>query len=222
MLGQCLARGLFYVGVVPALVGFWAFRGRFRLVPGGPALLLVLVLLLATLYRLAVFAGYLSDRHLLLVTMCSCFWMAAGTVVVGRWFARWVRDPHAATAWATALFLLLCGGSALKSMETLHADRAGFRAAGYWLAQNASPGDKLVDPYTWAGYYAGRVLQKDGPQSAQQPPVCYVVVDVSPNSHSHLDEVEQAKKLAETGREVRRWDLSRSHVAIYEVGEKTH
>jgi hypothetical protein len=227
-LGLCLAKGLFFVGVVPGLIGLWVFRDRFRLLPGGPVLLLLAAALLLVLYRVAVLIGYLSDRHLILITMVACFWVVAGTVVMGRWLAAWDRRPHAVTAWVTGLLMLLCAGPALKSLPTLHAERTGFREAGRWLAKNAQPGDRVVDPYTWASYYAGRVFRDDDdPESADEAPVWYVVVDETPNKHSHLDAVDQAKEMAKEGHEVGRWNLRGGDVAIYEIvrkprpGEKT-
>ena len=219
VVGQCLARGLFFIGVVPALIGLWVFRDRFRLLPGAAVLVLLGAVLLFALYRVAVLSGYLSDRHTMLITMCACPWVAAGTVVLGRWFAAWDRRPGAAGAWTTGLLVLGCLGPALKTAAPLHSERAGFREAGYWLAQNTQPGDRLVDPYTWASYYAGRVFQDSAPQPAHQSAVCYVVVDETENKHSHLDEVDQAHQLAKTGREVRRWNLKRGEVAIYAVTE---
>jgi hypothetical protein len=220
-LALCLAKGLFYVAVVPGLIGLWAFRDRFRLVPGAAVLMLMAAVLLVVLYRVAVLIGYISDRHLILITMVACFWAAAGTVVLGRWLAAWGHRPHAVSACVTGLLLLLCGGSALKSLPTLHAERLGFREAGYWLAQNARPGDRLVDPYTWASYYAGRVFRDDDDaRLAVEAPIWYVVVDESPNKHSHLDAVDQAKEMAKAGHEVRRWNLKGGEVAIYEIVRK--
>jgi hypothetical protein len=234
VLGLCLVKGLFYVGIIPLLFGLWRFRDRFGLHPGALMLLLAGAMLLFVLYRVAVLVGYLSERHLILVTMVCCFWVAAGTVVIGRWLAARGEpggvpgqpggvSPGRAGAWTTGLLALLCFGPAVRTLDWLHGERAGFREAGCWLAHNSRPGDTLVDPYTWASYYAGRVFQDDDAAApAHEPPVCYVVLDESNKGHTHLEEVDQAEKLAKSGREVGRWKLKGGQVAIYEVTGKTH
>jgi hypothetical protein len=215
VLGLSLAKGLFFVGLPPALLGLWRFREPFR-TPGGWMLMLFAGMVFVALYRVAVVIGYMSERHLLLVTMLLCFWAAAGMIVAGRWLAAWRCRPQSADAWGLGLLLLLCAGPAIRTLAPLHAERAGFRQAGYWLAQHAQPGDRLIDPYSWASYYSGRVFQEGPPAHASS--VRYVVVEESANNHSHLVEVEEAKKLAQqAGAPVCRWDLKRGKVVIYKL-----
>jgi hypothetical protein len=101
-------------------------------------------------------------------------------------------------------------------METLHADRAGFRKAGYWLAEHALSGDEIDDAYAWANYYAGHVFTEvdlaDGlpyePGPAHQPKVRYVVMEVSDNKHARLQTENVEDLLAAGGREEQEWPLS--------------
>src|SRR5262249_30946508 len=152
ILALSLASGLVYIGVLPALVGLWTYRDRLRRIPGAWVLPLVALALCGALYLIALFAGYMSDRHVLLLTLMLCFWTVAGVIVLGRWLANLTKKPHLAATWATILVALLCVGTVVKTLAPLHPERAGFRAAGYWLAEHARPEDRLVDPYSWSSY----------------------------------------------------------------------
>jgi hypothetical protein len=158
--------------------------------------------------------GYLGERHLVLVLLCGVYWAAAGLLtMVDR-----LRRGHV----AVAVLLVLVGVPLAKALETLHADRAGFRAAGRWLAQHACPGDYVKDPYSWAHYYAGRVfLEGSAGAPAHSPPLSYVVLERSKNQHPHLEEVRDALHDVERGRPVRSWSVRRgkeiAEVVVYEV-----
>jgi hypothetical protein len=223
-LAEVVTKGFFYVFWLPALVGLYVYRDRFRTVPGTWVLLLVGVLLTVALYRVVVLMGYLSDRHTVLILLCGTIWAAAAIDALASRLAR--RPGLAGTRWAGAgtwsllLPLALCTVPLAKTLDRLHVDRLGFRAAGYWLAANALPGDRVIDPYCWAHYYAGRDFQEGtpGPGPAHQPPVSYVVVEESGNRHSHLPEVARAWRLAEEeGHVVQRWKVPRGQVLVYAV-----
>ena len=101
-------------------------------------------------------------------------------------------------------------------METLHADRAGFRQAGYWLANHALSGDQIDDAYAWAHYYAGHVFTEVDPADgipgdrgpAHEPRIRYVVMEVSDNKHFRLLTSKPEELLAAGGRVEREWPLS--------------
>jgi hypothetical protein len=224
-LAEVLARGFFHVGWVPALVGLWCLRGRFGSAPGLWVLLVVMAVLAGVLFKVAAAVGYLSDRHTLLLILCGTYWSVTGLGVLGDGLARWVaRRPawHESRwagggAWAAALLLVLSAVPLAKTMEPLHKDRAGFRVAGYWLAEHAWAGDKIDDPYAWSNYYAGHVFVEVreevglpwGPGPAHQPPVRYVVQEVSSNPHRHLNlEPEEALR-AQGGHVAQRWMVRR-------------
>ncbi len=190
-----LSKGFFYTAWLPALLGLWWFRDRFRL-PGTWVLLLVCLLLVALLYRVAEKMGYLSDRHLLLVILCGSYWAAAATAALGVKLAQGaarLRPTLAGTRWtdgrlwSLGLLLLLTLAPLPRTLQRLHAERAGFRSVGQWLAENTCPGDFIEDPFCWSYYYAGRVfLEGATGLAAQQPPCFYVVLEQSKNRHPHL------------------------------------
>jgi hypothetical protein len=228
-----LSKGFFYVSWLPALLGLWWFRDLFRRVPGVWVLLLTCLSLTALLYRVAEKMGYLSDRHLLLVILCGSYWAVAGVIVLGERLAIGMvrlRPDLLGTryldrrGWSLGLLLLLTLSPLPRTLERLHAERAGFRTIGQWLAEHTSPGDFIEDPYCWASYYAGRVfLEGREDLSAEQPPCYYVVLEKSLNPHPHL--VSLAMAMIHTGdkrtvaihcEEVRR-GKERAKIIVYKV-----
>lgn len=220
-----LIRGFFWSSWLPALVALWVRRDRFREVPGAWVIVLLCGMISLSLYSVAVVVGYASDRHLLLVILLGCYWAAAGVPILGAWTAklvgrlrpawqgsRWVD----AALWTAGLWVVLCAGPLFRTLETLHADRAGFRKAGYWLAEHAQSGDEITDAYAWANYYAGHVFTEVAPQDgltiapgpAHQPKVRYVVMEVSDNKHPRLLTEDREQLLAAGGRVEQSWPLS--------------
>jgi 4-amino-4-deoxy-L-arabinose transferase-like glycosyltransferase len=212
--GAVLAKAFFYVFWAPAVLALWLFRNRFRQAPGAWVLALTSLLIALVLYRVARLMGYLGERHMVLIVLCGVYWAAAGLLAV----ADRLRNGYL----AAAVMLVVAGVPLAKTLETLHGDRAGFRAAGCWLARHACPGDCVKDPYSWAHYYAGRVfLEGHVGVPAHTPPVSYVVLERSSNTHPHLPEVQDALKDVERGRPVRSWPVRRgkeqAEVVVYEV-----
>jgi hypothetical protein len=197
-----LGKGFFYVAWLPALLGLWWFRDRFQRVPGAWVLLLACLTLLGLLYRVAEKMGYLSDRHLLLVILCASYWSVAAVAVLGEklaWGSARLWPILAGTRWADGriwslgLLLLLTLAPLPRTLQPLHAERAGFRTVGRWLAEHTRPGDWIEDPYCWTYYYAGRVfLEGCTGLAAEQPPCFYVVLEGSKNRHPHLVSLQAA------------------------------
>jgi hypothetical protein len=191
-----MGKGFFYVAWLPALLGLWWFRDVFRRVPGAWVLALTCLFLTALLYRVAEKMGYLSDRHLLLVILCGSYWAVAAVGVLGERLASGMRRINPAWAesrltdgqvWSVGLLLLLTASPLPRTLERLHAERAGFRTIGHWLAEHTLPGDFIEDPYCWANYYAGRVFVEGSTNlPAEQPRCYYVVLEESQNKHPHL------------------------------------
>jgi hypothetical protein len=221
-LGIVLHKGFFYVLWAPALVGLWVFRERFRLVPGAWVLLLVCLMLAALLYRLAQIMGYSGERHILLIVLAGLYWAVATVVQAGR-LVGGTAKPQAAAVLANVALLGLALAPLPKTLAPLHADRAGFRQAGAWLAHHASPEDEVVDPYTWATFYSGReFLPRKTGASSTPGRVCYVVLEKSSNSHPHIwFLLEKAEQLARTGVEETYFPVKRGkeevRVVIYKV-----
>jgi hypothetical protein len=219
-----LFKGFFYVMWAPALLGLVWFRDRFRVVPGSWVLVVLGLLLGGVLYRVAVVVGYLSDRHMLLIILCGLYWAVAATELLGRKCAlllvrlrpslaatRWAREE----IWAMALLLSLCIAPLFRTLEPLHADRAGFREAGYWLAQHAGPGDDVEDPYAWSSYFAGRVFQgSTSDRAAHSPPLRYVVLEQAKNNHPHLRELQELWRQVQGEKEVASWSVRRGRETV--------
>ena len=72
--------------------------------------------------------------------------------------SAWLRRR---TPWeiGTALTLLVLAVSLPRDMRSLHHERAGDKAAGYWLKEHAD-GVAIVDPFGWAEWYSGRTLRE--------------------------------------------------------------
>jgi hypothetical protein len=212
-----LCRAFFYVYGLPALLGLWWFRDRFRLVPGAWVMALLCLSLGALLYRVAQLMGYLSDRHTLLIVLCGSYFAAAA-------LARLAALLAGRTAWSSLLLALAVLAPLPRTLETLHADRAAFRTAGRWLAAHTLPGDTILDPYRWANYYAGRIFTEGLPeQPASRPPRFYLVVDQSPDkARAHLPEHHAAAYMApHYGKLTKTWRVPHgttwTEVAVYEM-----
>jgi hypothetical protein len=218
-----LVKCFHYVAWLPTLVGMWMFRRRPWSVPGMWVPLVFCGLLAAGLCALAVRAGYMSDRHLLLLVLCGCYAAAAALWELPlRWLpARWA---------APAAVLLLVGvvvASLPKAMETLHANRVGHHAAGLWLADHADPADLIVDDHCWAHYYAGRVFQEAHPvvPPPEYVPVRYVVVGRRERdgnlTYNRQAPVDEAQLRAEGGRVVYHWpansDPTTAAIVVYSL-----
>src|SRR5262249_49119405 len=110
--------------------------------------------------------------------------------------------------WAAGLLLTLIASGLPKTLAPLHADRAGHRTAGLWLAEHAGPRGIVDDPFCLAPYYAGKVFVEG--LAVPAPAVRYIVLENSQNPHSHLVTLADAQKRAEHAREVFRCPLRRS------------
>jgi hypothetical protein len=178
------AKGFHYYAWLPALLGLGWSRRRLRRRAEAwlvPALCLLHGLVL---WRLAMVAGYVSERHVLLLVLGSSFSAVVGMREMPLRLAAWGRqianrvsfDPRSASAWSTVCLLALVGAGLPKAMgQRLHANRAGHRAAGLWLAEHAGPADQVLDGhFGWACFYAGREFQ-DPPRPRPSPHTVFVV-----------------------------------------------
>src|SRR5262249_15267545 len=167
------------------LVGLYVVRQR--LYDARVVFLLVLAIVhLTVLWLLAWRIGYVSQRHTLLTVMISCILAAVAFPALGIWakqlwytrtLARtglrvfsafggkgWARRAvHAlrgANIWFLAAIwtLLLLIPAIPRDFYSLHAERAGHKEAGKWIAEKGDPQIGLVDPFGWAEWVAGRSL----------------------------------------------------------------
>jgi 4-amino-4-deoxy-L-arabinose transferase-like glycosyltransferase len=166
-----LVKCFHYVAWLPTLLGMWWFRRRAFVEPGLWVLLVLCVLWVIGLCWLAVVVGYLSDRHLQLLVMCGSYATAAAVWELPSRCAAWLQrqpwqgvagGPYRQTARTSAVAAILLGGMLAaglpKALERLHANRAGYHAAGLWLAEHAAPVDIILDDHCWAHFYAGHVF----------------------------------------------------------------
>lgn len=215
-----IVKGFQYLFGLPMLLGFWGFRERLRESPGMWVPILLGLLHAAALYRTAEAVGYLSERHIQLLILGGCFWATAWLLTIGDQLASW-----AGRAWLTPVLLgALMLALVPAALKPLHANRAGHRAAGLWLAEHATPRDWILDPFCWSHYYAGRVFHevRVGPLPPGCYRSCYVVLDDPPSPHERLPLMPQALAIAPYGQLVYQWQppkgsKQRPGIKVYQV-----
>lgn len=213
--GEAL-RDFCYFGWLPAILAVYWYWGRFYRRPLGWLVCCLNVMQTLLLWRVAYVAGYLAERHTLLFVFLGLPWAVAGTCVVGAAAARlvwrkataagrsgrlpaWLADGR---AWAVAMLLAGAGIALPRTLEPLHANRAGYHAAGLWLAEHADARDEIVDPFCWAELYSGRLFREEPPAPDAR---CFVVLGGSDNEHRRLPLIPHAEALARAGRLVYEW-----------------
>jgi hypothetical protein len=221
-----VGKGFHYIVCIPVGLGLFWFRSRVRTNPiswigSGLCILYALVLL-----RLAMVAGYMSERHSLLFVLCGAPWAVAGMrelpVRLSQMWPRllaWGQRPS-----VQFLFIIsLCLYGVPNSLRPLHPTRLGFRAAGFWIAAHAQPTDEILDPYVWTRYYAGRELSRLQPAVKDVGSLTYVVLDniYSADHHSHLPALQRAEREAAGHAPVYHWPenvpASEALVFVYAV-----
>jgi hypothetical protein len=206
-------RAFEFFGLALAMIGLAVFRPRSQTGPARAALVGIIALHALILCRMASLSGYLSERHTLLFVFAGSFPAAAAVVWLGR-FAR--RVPVGVLTCGLMIGGLLTAGPAL--LKPLHYNRAGHKAAGRWLAKNATEDDAILDPFCWAEFYAGRIEMR---VTTERPERLFVVVETSDNQHSRLPLMADARNKSIIGEPVYHWpekrSLDKAQVAVYAV-----
>jgi hypothetical protein len=206
-------RAFEFFGLALALLGLAVFRPRGQTGPARTALIGIIVLHALILCRMASLSGYLSERHTLLFVFAGSFSAAAAVVWLGR-FTR--RVPVGAITVGLLVVGLATAAPAL--LKPLHYNRAGHKAAGRWLAKNATDDDGILDPFCWAEFYAGRIEMRI---TTERPDRLFVVVETSDNQHSRLPLMADARNKAAIGAPVYHWpekrSLEKAQVVVYAV-----
>jgi 4-amino-4-deoxy-L-arabinose transferase-like glycosyltransferase len=224
---KILGRTFFWGLWIATLIGLWHHRRRLAGFPLTWVMGMVILILLALLYRITIRLGYLSERHMLLVLLCLIYPTAAGIDQMGRLLAASLARLQPAlaktapAAWSLGLLLLLTAIPAFKSLEAIHHNRSGFKDVGYWLAENTTPTDSIYDPFGWAYFYSGRIFTEPrfGPGWRLPEPRYIVVEEGTGNNHPHLDGWARAQKLIKQGQghPVHCHELQKGKIVVYEV-----
>ena len=189
---------------------FWEFGcsvAPFDLSPTAWLLTVLCLLQIVVIWRLALVMGYISERHVMMLVLCGVFTTAAALEWLGtKLAASPINFMHA--GWVTAAPLVILTFCWLPvTLKPLHANRAGHKAAGQWLATHSDPADKLIDPFCWAHYYAGRVFMEgvtpNKPAGSKE--TFYAVVDGPEKEHVRLPLMPAAAELARIGKLVYSW-----------------
>lgn len=224
-----VGKGFHYIVWVPAFLGLLWFGGRALRNPTAWISLALCLFYTLVLLRLAMVAGYISERHSLVFVLCGAPWAVAGMAALPARLAalaarlRLTPRLDAAGRYLPRLGMLgvaaLCIYGVPNSLRALHPTRVGFREAGFWIATHADADDEVLDPFCWSRYYAGREFT-DNPV---HPHVRYIVLDniYSYDHHSHLPFLEMAKTEARGHEPVYHWptnvDTARALVFVYAV-----
>jgi hypothetical protein len=202
-------KSLHYVVGALALFGLIAHRRQlFAPDPGMWVLLALGALNLLLLVYLAACAGYVSERHTVLFVMLAC--VLAGSAIGP--LARFVSDVPSLgrlVVWPGALpatLLVALVASALPyTLKPMHPHREGHKHAGLWLAENMEKGDHLIDPLSWAEWYAGLTLHRTAEYKGRPEHVWVVVERGKGSPHSRIPQWERAVQITTGRTPVYRW-----------------
>jgi hypothetical protein len=220
-----------YIGWLPVLIGVWWYTGHYRRLPEAWVLIALFWIDLVVLWRLAVVESYLSDRHVMVLVLCTIYQGVAVVREVPHRLAAWWRQPAGASrrlwlgasGWSVLLLLALTGIGLAKTVQPLHGNRAGHRAAGRWLAAHANQADLIEDDHCWAHYYAGWVFLegKNVPRPPGYQPKRYFVINRSNEKKlpSRLPSTPEAELRRQGGQVVYHWPESQpveqARVVVY-------
>jgi hypothetical protein len=190
--GKEFGKSFHYLPPAFALVGLVVAARRLRTEPHALVPVAFAGLMLPVLLALAYKESYVSERHTLSAVMVGCPFAAAGFAAVGR------RLGHVGYGWALLAAVL---ASCLPGLaKPLHEHRLGHRLIGEYLAAHADPGDVILDPYDWAGFYSGRTLASIPPDPPAVPGrVRWAVVEPTEKNRSKLPRLEAAWNVVNDG-----------------------
>jgi hypothetical protein len=230
-----VVKGFFYVAWLPAFLGLYWFRERLYAVPGVWVMLVLCLLQSLALLRVAMVAGYVSDRHVLIIVLCGLYWAVAAIFALGH---MWTRTRSASEGgqslisratfghrWPLGLVLILGAIALAKTLAPLHTNRAGHHAVGLWLAEHVASGDEIIDPFCWAAHYAGRTFVMPSDQPVDQS-VCrhrYIVHECRPDHRERYraPSIPEADIRAAGGKVVYHWPSdgprNQAKILLYDI-----
>lgn len=199
-LGEEVVEASFYFGWIFFLLGLWWFRSLFRQELGLWMMVALVLMLWFLLWRVALLAGYISSRHMMLILFCGSYWTSAGLVRLAEKTAPRLKWSFSQGSTYAVIFpLLFCMTALPKTMKPLHSHRTGFRQVGEWLASQAQPGDRVLDPFAWTHYYAGQVFLegKSLPIPPNHSPRHFIIMEDAGNPHKRLSDIPVIQKRIE-------------------------
>jgi hypothetical protein len=147
--------------------GAWIGRRDRRRIAGRFVAGVLAVGFSAVLVRHAMRAGYLSDRHCLLLVVAMLPIAASGLLDLGRRLAdRRMLSPSRRHRIAFGFVLAIVAAGFAVQAKPGHPSRWGHREAGLWVAAEADPGDAVLDTRGWAAFSSG--LRSYGPWHLRQ------------------------------------------------------
>lgn len=192
-----------------AALGCYMFWRTQRHDAGYLLLAILVVLHTVMLVRLALTAGYASERHTLLVIAIVAQTAAVGFIGIKQWLKQHLHARRGLAPLASALMLVgVLAISLPKALQPLHHSQEAHRQAGLWLAEHAHLGtDAIVDPYTWASFYAGVAFK---PPVVQVEPCCTLgIIDPKDNDLNRLRDWKKAHLTSEEADTVWTWPAGR-------------
>lgn len=184
-----------YAVWIPVVLGLPWYARRFASSPGVLLLTLLIVVQFLVLWLLAYRVRYVSERHTLLIVLVGCilsmatlfhwaeqlptWWRALPFTSRFTWVDRFL-EPNRLRIGMEAAFVVAVALGLTQTLKIPHQHRVGHKLAGLWLQQHMQPCDKLVDPYGWASFYAGRFVPPSQSQirsDSTKKPRRFVVVD---------------------------------------------
>ncbi len=206
------------IGFILSIIGLAFWQKRIRNGAGGAVMMVLAGMHTLLLIRMSSQIGYLSERHTALIVLTGCYPATLALIEIVTYLTQfrrrqlWLSQPALLAVIVSLTFLAACPSLA----KPLHGNRAGHRAAGEWLAQNAPAEAGIRDPFCWAQYYSGRDMCNT---AATDPDEQFVVVELSDNQHSRLPLIPEVKAKAAAGVMVFHWPekvpAEKAQVAVY-------
>lgn len=224
-----LAYSMNYFGLALALVPLLIYRQALFARPAALIASCYCALHMGVLVLLAMSVHYVSDRHVTPLVLLIGYPSVLGLYEIvcslsSRLLpAKLPAALHGVKLGVVTLLLVVALACLPRTVERLHANRAGNHAAGRWLAVRLQPGDIVDDDHAWSHYYAGQVfLEHDEPPAPPgYHPICYVVMTRSHDPEIAAKRQAKAKRLQRRGHIVYHWPhdhaVDHARVVVYAV-----
>jgi hypothetical protein len=179
-----LLQGLYYVGLAPALLGFWWSLASLRRQVAFWALAIYAAMHSCILIALAMSVHYVSDRHVMPLLLCASFfvviglreltWRALARINASDAAPKWYRS---APVWFAVCLVALLVAALPRSMQRLHGMRAPNHEVGVWLQKRVHPDDVVEDDHAWSAYFSGINFWEgyEPRRPSDNQSVCYIV-----------------------------------------------